>query len=132
MHLYLLALIVTQTLAHDSIVVQSRALHEARPINVHLPAEYRDSERRFPVLYMPDGGMAEDFPHVVRAVDSLISLKVIPPTIVVGIPNTERRRDLTGSTRVASDSAVAPHVGGSAAFRSFIRDELIPAIDARY
>jgi predicted alpha/beta superfamily hydrolase len=33
---------------------------------------------------------------------------------------------------VKTDSAIAPHVGGSAAFRRFIRDELIPAIDARY
>jgi predicted alpha/beta superfamily hydrolase len=52
--------------------------------------------------------------------------------IVVGVPNTERRRDLTGPTRLAKDSAIAPHVGGSAAFRRFFRDELIPAIDRRY
>jgi predicted alpha/beta superfamily hydrolase len=81
---------------------------------------------------MPDGGLDEDFPHVVNTVDSLIALGQIRPVIVVGIPNTERRRDLTGPTRVAKDSAIAPHVGGSAAFRQFIRDELIPAIDRRY
>jgi len=81
---------------------------------------------------MPDGGIDEDFPHVVRAVDSLVRAGAIAPHIVVGIPNTERRRDLTGPTRIKSDSSIAPHVGGSAAFRAFIRDELFPAIDARY
>jgi predicted alpha/beta superfamily hydrolase len=81
---------------------------------------------------MPDGGVNEDFPHVVRTVDSLIALGAIRPVIVVGVPNTQRRRDLTGPTRVASDSAIAPRVGGSAAFRRFLRDELVPVIEARY
>jgi predicted alpha/beta superfamily hydrolase len=48
------------------------------------------------------------------------------------VPNTERRRDLTGPTRVATDSAIAPRVGGSTAFRRFLRDELVPEIDRRY
>jgi len=81
---------------------------------------------------MPDGGIDEDFPHVVRTVDSLVAIGAIPPMIVVGVPNTERRRDLTGPTRVSSDSTIAPHVGRSGAFRQFFRQELIPTIDARY
>ena len=117
--------------AHDAFIVQSKALGEARPINVHVPAHYRASEP-LPVLYMPDGGLDEDFPHVVRAVDSLISIGAIRRVIVVGVPNTQRRRDLTGYTSVKSDSAIAPVVGGSAAFREFLRDELIPEIDRRY
>lgn len=119
--------------AHDTFTVASRALGEARLVNVHAPAGYRASAAaRFPVLYMPDGGLDEDFPHVVNTVDSLIALGAIRPVIVVGIPNTERRRDLTGPTRVATDSAIAKHVGGSAAFRRFLRDELVPAVRARY
>jgi predicted alpha/beta superfamily hydrolase len=81
---------------------------------------------------MPDGGLDEDFPHVVSTVDSLAALGRIRPVIVVGIPNTERRRDLTGPTRFATDSAIAKDVGGSAAFRRFLRDELIPVVNARY
>jgi predicted alpha/beta superfamily hydrolase len=117
---------------HDSFVVHSAILHENRSINVYTPPAYRQQPMRLPVLYMPDGGMDEDFPHVVRAVDSLVRAGAIKPYIVVGIPNTERRRDLTGPTRLAADSAIAPRVGGSGAFRAFIRDELFPAIDARY
>ncbi|MEP6732970.1 MAG: alpha/beta hydrolase-fold protein [bacterium] len=114
--------------------MQSATLGEARLVNVHTPARYFRSAGAvaMPVLYMPDGGMDEDFPHVVRTVDSLIAADAIRPVIVVGIPNTQRRRDLTGPTNVASDSAIAPHVGGSAAFRRFLRDELMPEIERRY
>ena len=119
--------------ARDSFTLASRALGENRLINVHLPAGYASrAAERFPVLYMPDGGLDEDFPHVVHTVDSLTAAGAIRPVIVVGIPNTERRRDLTGPTRVHSDSAIAPRVGGSAAFRRFLSEELLPAIEARY
>jgi len=84
------------------------------------------------VLYMPDGGLDEDFPHVVRAVEALTARGKVRPVIVVGIPNTQRRRDLTPPTQVPSDRAIAPQVGGSAAFRQFIREELIPEVDRRY
>ena len=119
--------------AHVTFTVDSRTLGERRTINVYTPPKYdQSSNRRFAVLYMPDGGVAEDFPHVVITVDSLIRLKRIAPMLVVGIENTERRRDLTGPTTVAGDSAIAPRVGGSALFRDFIRDELMPEIRRRY
>jgi hypothetical protein len=122
--------------AHDSFTVQSRALGEARPVNVYVPPQYRaapmGTAERLPVLYMPDGGLDEDFPHIVQTVDSLIAGRAIRPVIVVGVPNTERRRDLTGPTRVKTDSAIAPRVGGSAAFRRFLRAELVPEIERRY
>jgi len=117
--------------ALDSFVVESHALGERRPINIYTPPQY-SGDRSLPVLYMPDGGTNEDFPHVVATVDSLVAAVAIRPVIVVGVPNTERRRDLTGPTRFATDSAIAPRVGGSAAFRRFLRDELIPEIDRRY
>lgn len=119
--------------AHDSFTVVSKAIGEPRLINVHTPKGYQTSAGiRYPVLYMPDGAIEEDFPHVVKSVDSLIAAGAIRPVIVVGIPNTERRRDLTGPTRVASDSAIAKRVGGSSLFRQFIRDELFPVIEKRY
>ncbi|MEP6832305.1 MAG: alpha/beta hydrolase-fold protein [Gemmatimonas sp.] len=117
---------------HDSFTVVSKALGEPRRINVYTPASYKNGQTRFPVLYMPDGGLDEDFPHIVRTVDSLVQAHAIRPVIVVGIPNTVRRRDLTGPTRVKSDSAIAPVVGGSAQFRAFVKDELFAEIQKRY
>jgi predicted alpha/beta superfamily hydrolase len=118
---------------HDTLMLPSKMLGETRRINVHVPSSYAASDTtRFPVLYMPDGGLDEDFSHVVNTVDSLVALGAIRPVIVVGVPNTERRRDLTGPTRVKTDSAIARHVGGSAAFRRFWHDELVPEINAHY
>jgi predicted alpha/beta superfamily hydrolase len=54
------------------------------------------------------------------------------PFILVGIENTERRRDMTGPTNSSEDRKIAPRVGGSAAFRTFIRTELMPAVKTRY
>ena len=119
------------TPSHETFSIASVALGERRTINVYTPPGYATSRRTYPVLYMPDGGVGEDFPHIAATIDSLIRLERIWPVIVVGIENTERRRDLTGPTTIGSDSAIARHVGGSAAFRNFIRDELMPAVRQR-
>ncbi len=117
----------------DTFTIQSQALGETRRINVYLPPGYAATATlRVPALYMPDGGMAEDFLHVAGLVEVLVGDGTMRPFLLVGIDNTERRRDLTGPTGVAADRRIAPHVGGSAAFRSFIRDELMPAIARRY
>ena len=111
----------------------SAVLGESRRINVYLPASYADSATgRLPVLYMPDGGLGEDFLHVAGLVQVLSGNGTMRPFIVVGMENTERRRDLTGPTTNAEDQKIAPRVGGSAAFRQFIRTELMPAIRQRY
>ena len=48
--------------AHDTFTVASRALGEARAINVYTPPGYAASSRaRFPTLYMPDGGLTRTF-----------------------------------------------------------------------
>jgi predicted alpha/beta superfamily hydrolase len=52
--------------------------------------------------------------------------------LLVGIENTQRRRDLTPPTESERDKKIAPVVGGAAAFRKFLREELMPLIRARY
>ncbi|MEO6594147.1 MAG: alpha/beta hydrolase-fold protein [Planctomycetota bacterium] len=119
--------------AHATFTMQSSAVGEQRRINVYTPRAYAAAGTdRFPVLYMPDGGIEEDFPHIASTIEALIDAGTIPPMLVVGIENTERRRDLTGPTTVASDREIAPRVSGSARFRAFIRDELVPEIERRY
>src|SRR3954471_7662343 len=81
---------------------------------------------------MPDGGMAEDFLHVAGLVEASVGHGTMRPVVLVGIENTERRRDTTGPTENAKDKTIAPHVGGSAAFRKFIREELMPQVRSRY
>ena len=117
----------------ETFALQSKILGETRRINVYLPSGYSASpSTRFPVLYMPDGGIGEDFLHVAGLVQVSVGNGTMRPFILVGIENTERRRDLTGPTEVADDRKIAPHVGGSGRFRSFLRDELMPQVEKRY
>jgi predicted alpha/beta superfamily hydrolase len=118
---------------HQSFTLKSAKLKETRRINVYTPPSYdADKATRYPVLYMPDGGVKEDFPHIATTIDTAIRASELRPLIVVGIENTERRRDMTGPTEVDEDRKIAPRVGGSAAFRGFIRDELMPEVRKRY
>jgi predicted alpha/beta superfamily hydrolase len=117
----------------ETFTIQSKTLRETRRINVYLPPIYKDSATvRLPVLYMPDGGMGEDFLHIAGLVQVSVGNGTMRPFILVGIENTKRRRDLTGPTQNAEDRKIAPQVGGSAAFRKFIRTELMPVVNARY
>ena len=117
----------------QTFMIASDVLHERRRITVYLPPVYADSGAvRLPVLYMPDGGLAEDFLHVAGLVQVLVGNGTMRPFILVGIENTERRRDLTGPTQNAQDRQIALRVGGSSDFRRFIRAELFPQIQLRY
>jgi len=118
---------------HESATLESAALGETRRINVYLPPDYaRDAMRRFPVLYLPDGGEQEDFPHVAAAADRLIRAGQARPFLIVGIENTVRRRDLTPPTQSPADREVTGQPGGAARFRAFLADELMPYVAQRY
>lgn len=118
---------------HDEFTINSIIVGETRSINVWTPPEYKSSNDSLPVMYMADGGIIdEDFPHIANTLSELIASKSIPPMILVGIANTQRRRDLTGPTSVEKDKKIAPIVGGSEKFRAFIKEELFPEINKRY
>jgi predicted alpha/beta superfamily hydrolase len=127
---------VSQTAAltfGETFTIESKVLAETRRINVYLPPPYAQStETRLPVLYMPDGGMAEDFLHIAGLVQVSVGNGTMRPFVLVGIENTQRRRDMTGPTESVEDKKIAPKVGESASFRRFIRTELMPVINARY
>jgi uncharacterized protein len=117
----------------ETFTIESKALGEKRRINVYLPPPCTDSpDARCPVLYMPDGGLGEDFLHIAGLVQVSVGNGTMRPFVLVGIENTQRRRDLTGPTENAEDRKIAPQVGGSASFRRFIRSELMPTVKARY
>lgn len=119
-------------LEHETFTIDSKAVGELRVINVYTPPGYAQGEASYPVLYMPDGGVKEDFPHITNTIDQLIRNEAIAPVLVVGIENTVRRRDLNGPTTVERDLKLAPLAGGSNNFRRFIGTELMPAIEKRY
>lgn len=115
----------------ETFTIDSAVLGETRRINVYIPAGLADGQR-LPVMYMPDGGLLEDFMHVAGLLQVGAGNGTTRPFLLVGIENTERRRDLTGPTDSAKDRAIAPRVGGAQAFRKFIRTELMPQVARRY
>lgn len=117
---------------HDNFAIASSQVDETRVINVWLPPTYKNGSDSFPVLYMPDGGIKEDFPHIANTLAKLIEEKNIPPYILVGIENTERGRDLTGFSEVEADAQYCPLTDGAKNFRGFITDELMPKINNTY
>lgn len=117
----------------ETFTIDSKVLNETRRINVYMPPGYAESPgARLPVLYMPDGGIAEDFLHVAGLVQVSVGNATMRPFLLVGVENTQRRRDMTGPTENEDDKKIAPRVGGSGAFRRFFRDELMPQVKARY
>lgn len=118
---------------HDSFKLHAPTIGEDRVINVWLPPSYTFSTETFPVLYMADGGVVmEDFPHIANTLAKLIESKSIPPIILVGIENTNRRRDLSGFSETPKDSIYCPLSDGAKEFRSFLTNELFTEIEKRY
>jgi len=117
---------------YETFKIQSKKVGEERIINVWTPPNYKNDMDSLAVMYMADGGIKEDFPHIANTLAKLLKEKKIKPLILVGIENTERRRDLTGFTEIEKDKEIAAVVGGSEKFRAFINDELFPEINKRY
>jgi predicted alpha/beta superfamily hydrolase len=115
--------------------LSSAVLNETRTVNVYLPAGYSDTDAmRFPVIYLLDGSADEDFIHISGLVQFMNFpwVNSIPESIVVGIANIDRRRDLTYPTTIEKDKKDFPTTGGSANFISFLEKELQPFIDRHY
>lgn len=115
--------------------LKSAILAEQRTINVYLPADFQSSDTaRYPVIYLLDGGVDEDFIHVAGLVQfsSQPWLHRLPPSIIIGIANTNRERDMTFPTTVSADRTTISSSGGSAKFISFIEKELQPWVKQRY
>lgn len=118
--------------------IQSRILNEQRKVWVYVPNSWQPgSSQRYPVVYVLDGD--GHFYSVVGMIQQLSQVNgntICPEMIVVGIPNTDRTRDLTPSHVDADppfmDSAFSKTSGGGEQFASFIKNELIPHIDSLY
>jgi predicted alpha/beta superfamily hydrolase len=104
-------------------------------LNVYLPAGYDPSDTvTYPVVYLLDGGSDEDFIHVTGLYQfhAFPWVDHVPSSIVVGIANTDRRRDFTFPSSLEDERTRFPTSGGSAAFIRFVADELQPLIDRTY
>jgi predicted alpha/beta superfamily hydrolase len=115
--------------------ILSIELSEKRILNIYLPEGYNEKDTTvYPVIYVLDGSIDEDFIHIVGLVhyNSFPWINRIPQSIVVGIANVDRKRDFTGPTSIETHQKMAPTSGGSAKFIAFIEHELQPFIQKNY
>ena len=121
--------------------LKSATLNETRKYIVYTPPSYTDTvntPQRYPVLYLLDG---DAHFHSVTGLIQILGTGVngtyaVPEMMVVAIPNTNRLRDMS-PTKVTTgpDGKPAPQMaasGGMGNFLTFIKTELIPAIDGKY
>lgn len=114
-------------------MLRSTILAQDRTLNIYLPAGYSpDSTATYPVIYVLDGSANEDFPHIAGLAQYMNMYGSLPPSIVVGIANVDRKHDFTHPTRNDSDKVWVPNSGGSAEFIRFIGDEVEPFIAKTY
>jgi predicted alpha/beta superfamily hydrolase len=119
----------------ERVEIKSKILNENRILNIYLPYGYsKDSIKKYPVIYLLDGSINEDFIHISGLVQfgSFSWINMIPETIVVGISNVDRKRDFTFPTTVERDKKDFPTTGKSENFINFIEKELQPFIDSNY
>ena len=109
--------------AEHSHEIASKHLNEDRVINVSVPADYSSDDDAFPTLYVLDGEWIFDFAAGTVALMSNDSIGHIPNMLVVGIPNTDRARDLS----VTLDTN-----DGYENFLKFIELEVMPLVDREY
>jgi predicted alpha/beta superfamily hydrolase len=115
--------------------MQSTELAEKRILNIYLPEGYNPKDStKYPVVYLLDGSADEDFIHVVGLYqfNSFEWINRVPKSIIVGIANTDRKRDFTYPTTVAADLKKSPTTGKSDKFINFIEEELQPYIEKKY
>lgn len=115
--------------------IESKILSEKRNINVYLPEGYKANDTlHYPVIYLLDGGADEDFIHTVDLVqyNNFSWINRVPPSIVVGIANTDRKHDFTFPSQVEAEKKRYPSSGGSKKFIEFMEQELKPFVAKNY
>jgi predicted alpha/beta superfamily hydrolase len=126
----------------NSEVFHSDILKEDRNINIYLPEEFNPTDAtKYPVIYILDGGVEEDFFHIAGIVryNTQPWVERFPRSIVVGIENTNRRRDFTYAVpdlnfleKEGFKKESFPQYGGSEKYISFLKNELQPYIEKKY
>ncbi|MEM7369869.1 MAG: alpha/beta hydrolase-fold protein [Bacteroidota bacterium] len=116
----------------QSFSIQSEILDEDRPYMVYLPEDYDHTGDPVAVMYLMDG--SGHFLHTSGIVDFLIHQNRIPEMMIVAIPNTnDRTRDLTPPIELHEASRQRmPTAGGANKTLAFMKDELMPHIEANY
>lgn len=116
----------------ESFTLTSENLGEERTYNVWLPPDYGASDKRYPVLYLIDGGLAQDFQHISGLAQLGHVAAMFEDVIVVGVETKDRQKELTFPSLDPEHVKEFPTHGQADAFRALIAEEIMPVVDNRY
>ena len=108
--------------------LSSTILNETREVWIHVPEGYEKSDDRYPVLIQLGGG--PHFAYSMAIVDLLAKNEHIPAMIVAALPDPTPRHHYRDSTPTRVD--YLPASGGAPAFLRFLKEELIPHLEANF
>ncbi len=118
--------------------VYSKILKEKRTVWIYMPNGYDPAaQTRYPVVYLLDGdGHFASVAGMIQQLSEVNGNTVVPQMIIVGIPNTNRTRDLTPTNALLDPAGKRVDdfktSGGGENFVAFIAKELMPHMDSAY
>ncbi len=103
---------------------QSKVLNKTIPLSIHLPANYDNSTKSYPVLYMLDSDYKARFAMLASTLDYMGEAQ-IPEMILIGVDLPEGNSILL-PTRENQDTTIPDN------YIEFFETELIPNINSEY
>lgn len=106
---------------------------DERAVNVRVPADYEAGDARYNVVYLIDGGVEQDFLHIAGLAQLASINGDYEELIIVGIQTYDRFHELTHEPSDPRYAGSEPgRVGGSAEFRRYIVDRVVPWVEAKF
>ena len=109
--------------------VYSTILKENRELQILLPTEFDNTYFSYPVIYLLDA--ETNFSTSIEVLSFLMDNHFIPPHVVVGIPNTDRFRDMTPVDSLLNKT-IFPTRGGANTFLEVLKTDIFPFVSKNY
>lgn len=116
--LFLAAPVAAQTA--ETVTLRSVAMGQERVVNIYVPPSYKAGQRRYPVLYVVDGGLNDAFAPTAMLIEHGIATGTVGDVILVGVAQKNRDSELVPSAKYATP------------FRRFVIDEVKPWVEAHF
>ncbi|MDE5416887.1 hypothetical protein L3049_02620 [Labilibaculum sp. DW002] len=105
--------------------VYSSVLKEYRDVRILLPNEYNNTYYKYPTIYLLDA--ETNFDTGIEILSFLMDNHFIPPHIVIGLPNTDRFRDMTPVDSIMNKNIYKTR-GGANNFIKSLEQDIFPHI----
>lgn len=115
-----------------AVTVPSEIMGKTREVNILLPQGYTSSTERYPVIYLLDGGVSQDWPTYSTSIREAMATGKVRPAILVGIATEDRQNELTERSTDRRIIRQWPNHGQSERFRRYITTEVKPLVESQY